>query len=73
MPENKYQIVIDISEPTGPHLTAWFEDCQITPLPDGRTRLSAIVPDRSAMHGLIERVRDLNIRPVCIRVDQITE
>lgn len=73
MPETRYEIVIEISDPFGPNLAAWFEDCEIRALPDGATRLTAVAADRSAMHGLIERIRDLNLRPVHIRVDQISD
>ncbi len=37
----------------------WFEDLEITVLPDGETMLSGEVPDQAALYGLLAKLRDL--------------
>ena len=48
---------------------SWFsglEDWEIIPLPDGNTLLSGPVIDQPALHGIIARIRDLNLTIVSI-------
>ena len=47
----------------------WFDDMQITSRPDGTT-IAGEVADQSALHGLLDRVRDFGLTVVSItRVD----
>jgi hypothetical protein len=39
----------------------WFENMQITYLPEGDMLLSGTVTDQAMLHGLLERIRDLNL------------
>lgn len=41
--------------------TAWFEGIHLEALPDGRVCLSGIINDQPALHGILERIRDLNL------------
>ena len=41
--------------------SAWFEGLTITADPDGTTVLSGPVADQSALHGLLQKFRDLGI------------
>jgi hypothetical protein len=43
-----------------PQWTDWFEGLTIT-LEDGNTLLTGIVIDQAALHGLLKKVRDLNM------------
>lgn len=55
----QYEIVID------GHLSArweaWFEGFAITSEADGTTVLRGFVVDQAALHGLLQRLRDLGI------------
>ena len=43
-----------------PQWTGWFEGLTIT-LEDGNTLLTGPVIDQAALHGLLKKVRDLNM------------
>jgi hypothetical protein len=42
----------------------WLEGMTITPLESGETLLSGPVADQAALHGLLNRIRDLNLKLV---------
>lgn len=44
----------------------WFKTLQLTHLEGDETLLSGVLPDQAALHGLLERVRDLNLTLVSI-------
>jgi hypothetical protein len=41
--------------------TEWFDGLTIENLPDGEALLSGPVADKAALHGLLTKVRDLNL------------
>lgn len=48
----------------------WFEGLTISLEEDGNTLLSGFVPDQSALHGILRRIRDLGITLLSVnRVD----
>ena len=53
-----YEIVVD----AGPHgeWSAWFDEFAMTS-DDGTTRLEGTIPDQAALHGVLARLRDLDI------------
>ena len=55
----QYEIVVD------GHLAArwaaWFDGFTITREPDGTTALRGSVVDQAALHGLLQRLRDIGI------------
>ena len=45
----------------GPQWSAWFDDLEIVPLEKGETLLTGPVSDQAALHGILARIRDLNL------------
>ena len=46
----------------------WLEGLEITPLENGDTLLSGFLPDQAALHGVLAKIRDLNL--ILISVNQ---
>jgi hypothetical protein len=46
--------------------TEWFEGLTIENLPNGDSLLSGPVADKATLHGLLTRVRDLNLTLVAV-------
>lgn len=52
------------------HWTAWFDGSSVSYEHDGTTLISGPVADQAALHGLLQRVRDLGLPLVSVeRVD----
>jgi hypothetical protein len=48
----------------------WFDGLEITNLKNGETMLSGEIVDQAALHGVLNKVRDLNLALVAVsRVD----
>jgi hypothetical protein len=45
---------------------AWFDGLTITREDNGETRLSGLVVDQAALHGLLRKVRDLGLPLVAV-------
>ncbi len=43
------------------HREAWFDGLNITSEPDGTTCLRGAIADQAALHGLLQKLRDLGI------------
>jgi hypothetical protein len=46
--------------------SAWFDGMEIIPADDGSTLIRGQVADQAALHGLIQRVRDLGLPLVSV-------
>jgi hypothetical protein len=53
-----------------PRWSRWFDDLDLTTGPDGTTTLRGPVVDQAALHGLLQRLRDLGV-PL-ISITQVT-
>ncbi len=50
----------------GPRWAAWFDGFTITTQDDGTTVVSGDVVDQSALHGLLNRIRDVGLPLVSV-------
>ncbi len=49
-----------------PHWSDWFMGLTLTGLEGDETLLSGSLPDQGALHGLLERIRDLNLTLISV-------
>jgi hypothetical protein len=57
---------IRIREHIDPCRAAWFEGLVVTSLENGETLLTGPVADQAALHGLLGRIRDLNLTLIAV-------
>lgn len=55
------------------HWSEWFAGFDLTFVPDDNTRLVGEVPDHAALHGVLERIRDLNLSLVSLQVTDLPQ
>ena len=49
-----------------PHWSDWFAGLQLTHMEGDETLLSGSLADQGALHGLLERIRDLNLKLISV-------
>jgi hypothetical protein len=55
----QYEIVVDGN--LGARWAAWFDGFAVTGEADGTTVLRGFVADQAALHGIVQRLRDIGI------------
>ena len=61
------------------HWSEWFDELTITNLENGEAELSGEIVDQAALHGVLSKVRDLNLPLIAVssvgpeRQDPITQ
>ncbi len=63
--ENYYEIYV--KGRLVPRWEDWFEELTVTMLENDEIILSGPVPDQAALHGLIAKLRDLNLELICVK------
>ena len=67
-------VEITIRGDAGPTMRAAFEEFEFDRVRrDTRTRLRACLADQAALHGVLERMRDLGVEILEVRVTSSTE
>jgi hypothetical protein len=67
-PETKpSQYILRIKNHLDSHWEEWFDGMTITKMANGETLLSGVVEDQSALHGLLEKVRSLNLTLISVQ------
>lgn len=57
---------IHIKEKLDASWSDWFDGLSITPLPNDETLISGAILDQAALHGLLNKVRDLGLTLVAV-------
>jgi hypothetical protein len=65
MPSHTYEICLQ--ETLEPRWTEWFAGLMLRPTAGGGTTLCGPLPDKAALHGLLNRVYDLNLTILSVR------
>lgn len=55
-----------------PRWSEWFSDLEITALDGNETLLSGALADQAALHGLLNRIRDLNLTLISVHCNPPT-
>lgn len=53
--------------------TAWFDGLSLSPASDGTTTIHGPVVDQAALHGLLQKVRDLGLPLVSVTLVDIDQ
>ena len=67
------RIEIHIKGRLNPHWSEWFAGLTIEPSTPDETTLRGTVPDQAALYGLIARLRDLGLKLLSVRSEEVEE
>lgn len=49
---------------------AWFDQVTISNHENGESTLHVVIRDQTALHGLLDRIRDLNLHLISVRAEE---
>jgi hypothetical protein len=67
------QVEIILQDELNDSAAAWFVGLRIEKAENGSTRLVGEIADHSALHGILERIRDLNLHLVSVQVRPLSQ
>ena len=70
MKPTRLTIKITLLERIDEHWSIWFDGLTILPNNESETQISGEILDRAAVHGYLERIRDLNLKFSSIIVEE---
>jgi hypothetical protein len=63
---NRSIYLIRIKEKIPPPMFAWFEEAKTITTDQGETLITCSIIDQAALHGLLSKIRDLNLTLISI-------
>ncbi len=63
--KQNYEILVEGQ--LDPRRARWFEGMAVQPLDNGTTAITGPVADQAALHGLLNRIRDLGLTLIAVR------
>lgn len=69
MPNTSIQVTIILQGCLDPRWADWFSGLHPSTTTQGDTCLRGSLPDHPALHGILERIRDLNLKLVSVQVE----
>ena len=66
-PERPARYELRVDGALDSHWSAWFEGLQVSSDQSGQTVIAGPVADQAALHGLLAKVRDLNLPLLSVR------
>jgi hypothetical protein len=64
--DNPYPYEIRVEGRLGEQWADWFEGMTITNDPDGEVVLNGVIGDQAALFGILNKIRDLNLRLISV-------
>ena len=64
-PSARYEVIVGAVLDS--RWSAWFDGFQVATVAGGQTAIAGPVADQAALHGLLAKVRDLNLPVVSVR------
>ena len=70
MPERQLRCEIRIRGVLDPCWFDWFDGLTVTNLENGQSVLAGCLADQAAVHSVLGRIRDLNLRLISVAIEE---